>query len=218
VNKIIFLFLSAFTLASAEVTRLPEEFTIAERFLSFASTFDINTALEPLAVARKRFLTLTTTFDLEDPNGLPLASAEARFFSWGTTVDVTDPTDQKIGWIEEEVFKIIPWAEYRVFNFEDRLVAMARMNFWGTQFDIYHPDHPEEIYATLNRPFFRCFYDHWTVQIKQTQIFEEKIIDPRLLIILAIYQTDGDNRRRIRAVIEQQLRNDQEYYDNRRYE
>lgn len=210
------IFLFAITVASAELTRLPSEFQVVERFLSLTSTFDVSTEVEQFAVARKRFFSLTTCFDLEDMNQLPLATANSRFFAWGTVADVTDPQGKKIGWIEEEIFKIIPWSEYKVFDSSNRIVAMARMNFWGTQFELYHPDNATDVYATISRPFFQCFRDYWTVQIKNYEIFEQGIIDPRLLVVLAIYQTDKDNRDRLRSQILYQLNQEQYYYDGLR--
>ena len=193
------------------ISRLPHEFYVTERILSLTSTFDLSTEIESFAIARKRFFSLTSTFDLEDMNQMPIASASDRFFAWGTTADVLDPIGTKIGWIEEEIFRIIPWAEYRVFNQVNQLVAIARMNFWGTEFEVYHPDNANEIYATISRPFFRCLRDYWTVNIKQDWIFEEGIIDPRLLFMLAIYQTDKENRDRVRKqLFEEFLRENEE--------
>jgi uncharacterized protein YxjI len=205
------LFIFAITIASAEITRLPEEFHVVERFLSLTSTFDVSTEVAPFAVARKRFFSLTTCFDLEDMNQLPIATANSRFFAWGTVADVTDPQGNKIGWIEEEIFRIIPWSEYKVFNSTNQLVAIARMNFWGTEFELYHPDNPMDVYATISRPFFRCFRDSWTVQIKNYSIFEQGYIDPRLLVVLSVYQTDKDNRDRFRNQVINQVYHEQIY-------
>lgn len=205
------IFLFAIGIVSAELTRLPDEFHVVERFLSLTSTFDVSTEVETFAIARKRFFSLTSTFDLEDMKEKPIATASSRFFAWGTVADVSDPFGNKIGWIEEEIFRLLPWAEYKVFNKDNLLVATARMNFWGTEFELYHPDNANEIYATISRPFFRCLRDYWTVNIKNFQIFEQGIIDPRLLVILAIYQTDKDNRDRLRREIIDQLLQDNEY-------
>ncbi len=216
--KKIIVFLFLISALSAELTRLPSEFHVVERFFSLTATFDISTDVLPFAVARKRLLSFTNCFDLEDLNQLPLATADSHFFSWGTVADVTDPLGNKIGWIEEEIFRIIPWAEYRVFNRFNQLVAIARMNFWGTDFELFHPDFPTEIYATISRPFFRFLRDYWTVQIKNFQIFEQGIIDPRLLVILAIFQTDKENRDRTRKEIIDQLRQEQDYQETHRLE
>src|SRR5689334_3954015 len=109
--KSLFLFLTVFMTTSAAIHRLPEQFHVQERFLALTSTFDVNTEIgEPFIVARKRFFSLTTAFDLEDSLQLPLATAHSRFFAWGTVADVVDPSGRKIGWIEEELFRILPWA------------------------------------------------------------------------------------------------------------
>lgn len=177
----------------------------------------MSTESESFAVATKRFFSLTTTFDLEDANQLPIATASSRYFSWGTVADIHDPAGHLIGTIQEEVIRILPWAEYKVFDTESKLIAIAKMNFWGTTFELYHPDNPDEVYATIGRPFFRFYIDYWTVQIKNRQIFDEGVIDPRILVVLAIYQTDKDNRDRTRSEIIEQLRADQEYYEGRRF-
>lgn len=213
--KIFFLLLLV-GVASA-ITRLPEQFHVTERFLSITTTFDITTEVEKFAVARKRFFSLATTYDLEDALNQPIAVARSRFFAWGTVADVVDPEGNKIGWIEEELFRLLPWAEYRVFNSLNQIVAIAKMNFWGTTFELYHPDNATEVYATISRPFLRVFRDYWTVDIKNPNAFEEGLIDPRLLMILAIYQTDKENRDRMRAEITEQLIRDRDYYEGRRF-
>lgn len=191
---------------SAGIGPLPEEFTITERFIAFTPTFDIAVSGNTIATARKRIFSWTTTFDLEDSDKMPLAYAKAKFLAWGTMADVFDPLDRKIGWIEEVTWKIISWPEFRIFNEESRLAAIAKMNFWGTRFDLFEPDNSDHVFASVSRPFFRCFRDKWTVQILDPRYFGIGCIDPRLLIMIAVYQTDRDNRERLRAEIENQLR------------
>lgn len=198
---ILFLCSSSF----AAITRLPEEFFVKERLFSLLTTFDISTDLEPLATASKRLFTFTPSFDLEDASSRPLASASARFFSWGTIADITDPGGQPIGRIEEEVWRIFPWAEYRLFNAFDEVIAIAKMDVLGEEFILFPPDSPEHIYATIRRPLIRFFRDSWTVRILDYQVFEENRIDPRLLVMLSVYQTDKDNRDRWKGLIEDEI-------------
>jgi len=187
------------------ITRLPEEFFVKERLFSLLSRFDVTSDLEPLAVASKRLLAFTPSFDLEDANSQPLASASSRFFSWGTIADITDPGGKPIGRIEEEVWRIFPWAEYRLFNASNALIAIAKMDPVGAEFVLFHPDAPEHIYATISRPLIHFFRDSWTVRIFDYQVFEENLIDPRLLVMLSVYQTDKDNRDRWKSLIEEQI-------------
>ena len=192
----------------ASALLLPDTFQIVERVFSLTTTFDVKTEKEILATARKRFLALAAAFDLEGGDQQLLATANSRFFSWGTVADIADGAGSKIGWIEEELFRILPWGEYRVFNSLNQIVAIAKMNFWGTYFELTPPDNGTEVYATMSRPLLRFYRDYWTVEIKNRSIFEEGIIDPRLLIILAIYQTDKDNRDRLRNEIFNRLQQD----------
>ena len=187
---------------------LPDEFQVVERVFSLTTTFDIGINKKPIAIARKRLLALTAVFDLEDADRNLLATATSRFFAWGTVADVVDAAGCKIGWIEEELFRILPWGEYRVFNSSGQMVAVAKMNFLGTYFELTPPDNGAAVYATISRPLLRFFRDYWTVEIKNRAIFEEGVIDERLLIILAIYQTDKDNRDRLRNEIFNRLQQD----------
>ncbi len=212
--KWIVLFLASFSLFS--ITRLPEEFTVTERFLSLPATFDIETDLEPFAVATKKIFSAATSFDLKDLEGRLLATSESRLLSWITIAHVADPDGQKIGLLEEEYFKIIPWAEYRIFDADDTLKAVAKMNLWGTVFKIYHPDDPTHLYATISRPLIRIYRDCWKVKILDYTIFEQRIIDPRLLVMLAVYQTNSDNRNRLKKEIFDQFRLNQEDFEGKR--
>lgn len=206
-------FLFFFGACSAE---LPNQFCVVERVLSLTSTFDICSDEKIFAIAHKRFLATTTTFDLEDGEGQSIATATARYFAWGTAADLVDSNGELIGSIEEEVVRILPWAEYRVFNRQNQIVAIAKMNFWGTCFELTAPNNLEDVYATIHRPFFQIFRDHWTVEILKREIFDEGQIDPRLLLTLAIYQTDKDHRDRFRHEITNLLTHELEYYKGRR--
>jgi hypothetical protein len=193
--------------------RLPEEFTVVERFLSLTATFDVSSDLGPFAVARKRLFSLTPAFDLEDGQSNALATAKTRFFAWGTVADAADPGGEPIGTIEEAIWRIVPWAEYKIYNGQGTLAAIARMNFWGTHFDLYPPDSPGHLLARIERPFIRCFRDHWTVQVHDARAFEEGVIDPRLLILLAVLQTDKDNRDRLRKEFLDRVEREREEFE-----
>lgn len=184
---------------------LPSNFQVTERYLALTPTFDVYTPEQHLATARKNILSLSTHFEIEDAENKPLATAQARLFAWGTVVDVYDPEGKKIGWIEEELFRILPWAEYRLFSEESELLAIARMNFFGTCFELCPPDNLTKVYATIQRPFFRFLCDYWTVEMK------DHPIDSRLLVVLAICQSDKDSRDRLRSEVIGQISQNIEY-------
>jgi uncharacterized protein YxjI len=178
------------------INYLPEEFTITERFFSLASSFDIACEEQQIATATKRLFALTPVYDLEDSECQPLATARARFFSWGSVADIEDPEGENLGRIEENSWRILPWGEYKVFDAENKEILRATMDFWGTEFTVMNPAAPDHLIATIRRPFIRLFRDHWTVHIYDHPLFEREALDPRILILLAVYQTDKDNRAR----------------------
>lgn len=175
------------------IAPLPEEFTITERFFSLVSSFDIACEEQQMASATKRLFALAPVYDLEDSESQPLATARARFFSWGSIADIEDPEGKNLGRIEENCWRILPWSEYKVFDAENKEVLRATMDFWGTEFTLTDPAAPDHVIATISRPIIRLFRDHWTVHIYD-DLMVEREIDPRVLILLAVYQTDKDNR------------------------
>lgn len=208
-----FILLAFCVTASAEVSRLPEEFYVTERYLSLASTFDVASDVEWMGAASKRIVAWTPTFDLANQRKEPLATATARFFVWGTVADIVDPEGKEIGCIEEELWRILPWAEYRVFDATKRIIAIAKMDFWGTEFDLHDPLDSSRIFAKISRPWVHLFRDSWSVKILDRSVFDSMQFDPRLLVFLAILQTDKDNRDRFRREIENQLRFEFEQFE-----
>lgn len=190
------LLFSLLLIGSAFAT-IPDRFRINERFFALTTTLDLETENEmAFAKARKRFFSLTSCFDLEVPAMPELnAMSAARFFTWGTIVDVADPSGNYIGRIEEQIFQFASWSKYYIFNAQGALVCIGQMNFLGTAFEFRSPLNENILLATIERPFVHFFTDSWTVQIRREN-FDEKVIDPRLFILTAIYQTDKDNQRR----------------------
>lgn len=200
----------------SDITRLPYEFFIDERFLSLASSFDVFTDLQPIATAQKQLFRESTCFDIKTDKDELLATTRAHFFSWGMIAEVYNSHGNEIGRIHEEVFRILPWCEYKVYNHEGRIKAIAKMNFLGTILYLTHPEDESILYATISRPLIKIIRDYWTVQIHDPQIFESGVIDPRLLITLAIYQTDKDNRDHYRNIFLGEIRKELELFDTQR--
>ncbi len=188
---------------------LPLSFYITERIISLLETFDLETDTKKLGSVTKRLFSLTTAFDYQGPKEEKIARAIAEFFSFGTVAHVFDAHEKEIGWIEEVLFTWISPAKYRIFDADNRLVAIARMDFWGTKFVISDPSEKKEI-ATIHRPWLRFFRDAWTVDIQ-----DARALDPRLLVFVAVYQTDAEARaraRRERERMERQREEDDEVW------
>jgi hypothetical protein len=168
------------------------EFTVSERL--FSTVFDVLNQETHVATISKQLSTFSTTYLVEDLRKNPLLSATTRFFSWGTVADLEGPSGSKIGSIEENLWRVAPWAEYTITNADNDVVLIAVMDFLGSQFLIYHPKEPEAILATMSRPVLRTVKDDWTVKI-----LAPTRVDPPFLFLLAAYQTDRDNQERFRA-------------------
>ncbi|HEY5259605.1 MAG TPA: hypothetical protein VIJ46_03080, partial [Rhabdochlamydiaceae bacterium] len=161
---------------------------------ALTSTFDLQNQSQIFGTISKKFFSLNTVYHFEDPMGEMIAKAESQFFTWGTTVDIHAATGEKIGWIEEQLFTWFSPSKYRVYDGTNRMVAVARMNFWGTTFTVTDPNDNDKEIALVYRPWFQFFKNSWTVQILDPQKIAVGQVDPRLLVMVAVYRTDSENR------------------------
>ncbi len=90
---------------------------------------------------------------------------------------------------EEKFFAFFPtfniWGPDRITK-----VAYASMNFWGTTFTIYDPATDREM-AVMWRPFIRLKND-WTIRITNRPLFEQRNIDPKVLLTVLAFQGDRE--------------------------
>lgn len=179
---------------SADPLQLKQEFQVNERFFALTSTFDLQSQTQIFGTISKKFFSLNTVYDFEDPMGQLIAKAESQFFTWGTTVDIHAGSGEKIGWIEEQLFTWFSPSKYRVYDGSNRMVAVARMNFWGTTFTVTDPNDNDKEIALIYRPWFQFFKNSWTVQILDPLKIAVTGVDPRLLVMVAVYRTDSENR------------------------
>lgn len=168
--------------------RVPNEFTVKERWLSWTTDFDIETKQFKLGYVHRKLFSLAIEYDLHEMDDSLLAKARMRWFSWGATFDVEDNFEIPLGRVEEKIFTFFPTFE--IISPKNEVLAIAKMNFWGTTYTLRDPVTSEPL-ATLSRPFFRL-KDNWTAKIVNPELFHQKQIDPRLFIILMAFQTDRD--------------------------
>jgi hypothetical protein len=192
------IFSSIYAFGNQSEQWLPNQFDVSEKYFSIVPTFEVSSNGVPFARATKRHLSLDTIFDLENLSGKRIAFARVHFLSWGVFADIHDEEGKKIGSIEEETFRLVPWAEYHILNAADQLVATARMNLFGTRFDLFHPESPMQVYASLSRPLVRWLTDSWSVEVVTPFVFSQNQIDPRLPVFLALLLSDKENRDRQR--------------------
>lgn len=173
---------------------LSNEFQINERFFALTSTFDLQDKTEIFGSVSKEFFSLNTIYHFNDPSGQPIAQAQSQYFTWGTTIDIHAASGEKLGWIEEQLLSWFSPSKFKVYDSANNLVANARMNFWGTTFTVTDPSDMDKEIALISRPWFQFFKNVWTVKILDPEKIALGRIDPRLLVMAAVYRTDGENR------------------------
>ncbi|MBN1915089.1 MAG: hypothetical protein JW769_04300 [Parachlamydiales bacterium] len=183
------LWIFVFFLCAGTISEMPSLIMIKEQYFSWMPSFNITSEKGSHGKIVKKFLSLTPQYTYIDDEGELVAKASAHFFSWGVFADVVDHKEKKIGSIEEKIFTLSP-CEFSIFNRDNQLIATAKMNFWRTHFDVKDPKGHEV--ALLERPFLRFFVNEWKlIMIDPSMIAEDKI-DPRLLMMCAVYRLDSE--------------------------
>jgi hypothetical protein len=186
------------TLFAAPPTEVPNKFYVTQHWISYTTSFDIETKTQKLGTLYRRVLSLLLTYDFYDNFNKQLAYARARFFSLTAKFDVYDMNENLLGTAEEELFAFFPSFTMYADDATTKL-AYASMNFWGTTFTIYDPETDKEM-AQMTRSFFRVKND-WAIEITDERLFARKHIDTRLLMTVLAFQGD-------REYWEEQRRND----------
>lgn len=179
-------FNTSFALSSQDI---PDEFSITEHWISLTTSFDIESKTQKFGTLYRKFFSFLLTYEFYDPYDNKLAIARARFFSLTAHFDIYDTQDQFLGMAEEKFFAFFPtfniWGPDRITK-----VAYASMNFWGTTFTIYDPATDREM-AVMWRPFIRLKND-WTIRITNRPLFEQRNIDPKVLLTVLAFQGDRE--------------------------
>lgn len=165
---------------------IPSEFNVNERWLSWTTTFDIETKQFKLGTVHRKFFSLTTEYEYYDIFDKLQARARLHFFSLGAVFTIKDAEDNYIGKVNEKIFRFFPTFE--IISPSEEVLGIAKLNFWETKYTVRDPI-TNEVMATMTRPFFRL-KDNWTVKILNRDLFVSKKIDPRLFITVMAFQTD----------------------------
>lgn len=192
-KKNIIAFLAALcfsTLTHATTTiETPDEFYVTQHWLSYTSSFDIETKTHRIGTLYRRLISLMLTYDFYNNANEKLATARSRFFSLTAKFDVHDQDDVLLGTAEEQLFSFFP--SFTIYGpDESTKLAYATMNFWGTKYTVYDPATDQEM-AVMSRPFFRI-KNNWTIQITNSALFSSKQIDSRLLMTILAFQGDRE--------------------------
>lgn len=185
---VLIVFFSIYCRLSGMVPEVPNQFFVTERWLSWTTSFDIETLQLRLGTVHRSILSLTTQYDFYDSDGKFQASARARFWALGTIFDVTDAEGRLIGNVREHLFDFFP--TFDLLSLKGEVLAVAKQNLWETTYYVNDPVTSQEI-AQLSRSFFRL-KDNWSVTVTNPDLFQKKQIDPRFFIIVMAFQTDRD--------------------------
>lgn len=178
--------------ASGPVPVLPDELTIHERVISLVNTFDLKAGNSTLGTITEKFFSLTRAFTYVDAKDDCVAKARARLLSWGTRIDVTDCSDRPVGAIKENVLKSLfkVYTQYSILDAKGTEIATSEKVDWiSTDLTIRRPD--GRVIAALHRPWLNILSENWTVKIA-----DHAVVDPRMIVMIAVYKTSADNDRR----------------------
>ena len=170
-----------------------EKHTMSSRVFSWGWTFDIKDANgKSEGIVDQKVLNLRKTFEYKDENGKTKATGQERLFSWGTKIDVYDENGKPIGGIHEEIFKgwLHTYTVYKIVDPQGKEVAKsAKLELAATDFTMTNPK--GETIATMHRPWLNWVRDNWSIDIKNPQE-----VDKRILYMIPAYKTAADAERR----------------------
>lgn len=166
---------------------IPPKFYIKENPWALTTTFDIESDDEKLGSVNRDLWSFGLTYHFYDAFEKLQAKAIRRFFAFTIVFDVSDHNDSLLGTVEEEIFTFYP--TFQIISSDAKILAKASLDFWGTSYTIYDPV-DNHLIATLSRSLF-SLHDVWTAEIIDPYAFQKKI-DPRLFILLVVFQTDKE--------------------------
>lgn len=180
-------FISVQSSFAISIHEIPNELSVTEHWISYTTSFDIETKTHKLGTLYRKFFSFLLTYEFFDPWDNKLAYAQARFFSLSAHFDVFDVENRPLGMAEEKIFTFFPTFDIYGPDGSAKL-ARAKMNFWGTTLTIYDPVTDQEM-GVMHRSFFRLKND-WQITITNRPLFLERNIDPRLLLTVLAFQGD----------------------------
>lgn len=191
-KKFMFLLTMFFAVEShAELSQFPTEFNVTEQWFTWGSAFTIATDEAQLGTLKRKFA--RSEYQLLDNDGGLQATGKFSFPAIRSpTFDITDKEGLLIGQLKQKP-EIWSSPEFQIISPSQIVQAEARGNFFATTFTIIDSKNVEDVIATMSRSLFTAYIagsDDWKIQIHNPELFSQKEIDYRLLVILAAYQTD----------------------------
>ena len=173
---------------AGELGSLPDRMYLTQHWVSYTTSFDIETKTRKIGTLYRRVLSFPLAYDFYDYSNHWVTSAQARFFSIGAHFDVTDNKKMPLGSVEEKIFTFFP--SFTIVSNDGEKLASAEMNFWGTTFTVYDME-TGQVMALMHRPFFRI-KNNWTIDIINKQLLRSKNINQGLFLTVLAFQADRE--------------------------
>lgn len=185
-------FLAYFLLSAAAMggtPHVPNQFRIEERAMSYPTSFRLKTSSGDFGIVSKRFLSASDTYDWKDPAGRLVAVGKRAMFSWGGLVEVYDEKGSKVGTVKEQVAQNLLSIDttYSISDANGNKLAESIKYEWLTVTDIKLQDAKGGVIIQIKRPA-TVMGDVWDVNI-----YQHSQVDPRLVVMIAVFKTDSDN-------------------------
>lgn len=169
--------------------KIPDELYIKQHWISYTTSYDIETRTRKIGSLYRKLFSFLLTYEFFDSLDNKLAIAKSKFFSYTAYFDIYDVDDNKLGAAREKFWSFYPTFDIYAADSLTKL-ATAKMNFWGTTFNIYDPLTRKKM-AEMRRPFFRMKND-WNFRITNEELFNKKDIDSRVLLTVIAFQGDSE--------------------------
>lgn len=167
---------------------LPDELYVTQHWVSYTTSFDVETKTQKLGTLYRRVLSIPLTYDFYDTSGTLLTMARSHIFSFMAHFDVYDAKQGALGSVDETFLTLFP--SFVLYSPEYKKIARADMNFWGTRFDVYDPA-SDKLIAVLSRPFFRIKND-WVMKFIDRDLFKANHINVELFLTVVAFQADRE--------------------------
>jgi hypothetical protein len=181
-------FLTAFLQARPINQEIPNKFLIRHQAKSIVKTFYVESHDLPIGKVIKEARNEEVFFHFLDDFEKLVAYATTTLSKEEIEIVVYSADKVKLGTILRETFSFRP-LKYTVLDAEKRPLAYGEMNWLGTRFNLVYSDNRYKECAVFSRPYFRMMNDYWHVKAA-----EPCVIDPRILVILATFQSDIDTK------------------------
>lgn len=188
IKKFLLVFTVLFS-AKACAMNLPTEFTMTERWLSWTTTFDIESRQQKFGTVNRKLLSWTPQYHLKDLDDRLLAIGKMRFWNLLAFFDVFEADGAPLGTVEQRLTWFFP--TFDIVSPQGLKLARASLNFWGTKYTLTSIVDEEHVLATMTRPFFRL-KNNWTVNIIDAEAMNESSVHPHLLLVMLAYQVDRE--------------------------